>query len=178
MESNHSIYPNRQKCLDILAEIKCPEQVITHILVVTEIALKIARYFPKADPQLIEAGALLHDIGRVKTHGILHAVEGTKIAKQYGLPDKVISIIERHIAAGIPQKDALELGLPPKDYTPITIEERIVAHADNLVDGYKRCKIARSEEILLNKGLSEVAKRVKELHEALSSEAGIDIDDV
>jgi hypothetical protein len=60
----------------------------------------------------------------------------------------------------------------------MTIEEKIVAHADNLVEHRKRCTISRSVEILRQKGLPEVAERVRQLHIELSNEAGIDIDEI
>ncbi len=171
-------YPTREECLKILKELDCPEKVIKHILIVTDLALTIAKRFPEADPELVEAGALLHDIGRSKTHDVNHAVEGRKLARELRLPTEIINIIERHITAGIKPAEALSLGLPVKDYTPQTLEERIVAHADNLVEDNKRCSIKRSIQILQEKGLSEVARRVKKLHEDLSREAGIDLDEV
>lgn len=171
-------YPTRDECLKILKDSSCSEEVIQHILVVTELVLKIAKYFPKANLKLLEAGALLHDLGRSKTHNVDHAVEGSRLARELALPEELINIIERHITAGIKEDDAIELGLPAKDYTPMTIEEKIVAHADNLVENNKRCSISRSVEILTQKGLPEVAERVRQLHIELSNEAGIDIDEI
>jgi uncharacterized protein (TIGR00295 family) len=176
MTQNTYDYPNREECLGLLRDANCPEHVIDHILVVTELALLIAERFPDCDKSLVEAGALLHDIGRSRTHGLTHAVEGAKIVRELGLPDELVNIIERHICAGIPVEDSVGLGLPEKDYTPRTIEERIVAHADNLFEGKKRCKISRSVEILQNQGLPVVAERVRLLHENLSKAAGIDLD--
>lgn len=97
----------------------------------------IAANFKNADKDLIKKGALLHDIGRSKTHGISHAVEGAKIVKQYGYPEEVQNIVERHIGAGITEEESVKLGLPKKSYIPQTIEEKIVAHADNLLSGTK-----------------------------------------
>ncbi len=59
---------------------------------------------------------MLHDIGRSKTHGISHAVEGAKIVKQYGYPEEVQNIVERHIGAGITEEESVKLGLP-KNHT-------------------------------------------------------------
>ena len=171
-------YPAHDECLKILKDSGCSDKVIQHILVVTELALKIAKYFPRVNFELLEAGALLHDLGRSKTHNVDHAVEGSRIARELVLPEELINIIERHISAGIKEDDAIELGLPAKDYTPMTLEEKIVAHADNLVENNKRCTIARSVEILTEKGLPEVAERVRQLHIELSIEAGIDIDGI
>jgi uncharacterized protein len=81
------------------------------------------------------AGALLHDIGRSVTHDVTHAIVGARIAERLGLPRAIIDIIERHIGAGLTTTDALELGLPPKDYIPLTREEKLVSYADSLISG-------------------------------------------
>ena len=182
MDQKKNRYPTRDECLKILRSVGCPEQVIDHVLVVTELALLISNRVivigKKVDLELIEAGGLLHDIGRARTHGVTHAVEGSKLAQQLGLPKEIVNIIERHIGAGILKEDAKALGLPIKDYTPRTLEERIISHADNLVEHNKRVKVQRSIEILRVKGLPEVAERIRQLHVALSTEAKIDIDEL
>lgn len=87
------------------------------------------------DLDLIENGALLHDIGRIKTHTIKHAVVGAEILENLNFPSEIVNITIKHIGAGIPQDEAKILGLPPGDYMPRTLEEKIVAHADNLING-------------------------------------------
>lgn len=123
--------------LKILKQEETPENVIEHSKAVYKKAMVIAANFKNADKDLIKKGALLHDIGRSKTHGISHAVEGAKIVKQYGYPEEVQNIVERHIGAGITEEESVKLGLPKKPYIPQTIEEKIVAHADNLLSGTK-----------------------------------------
>lgn len=123
--------------LKILKQEETPENVIEHSKAVYKKAMVIAVNFKNADKDLIKKGALLHDIGRSKTHGISHAVEGAKIVKQYGYPEEVQNIVERHIGAGITEEESVKLGLPKKSYIPQTIEEKIVAHADNLLSGTK-----------------------------------------
>lgn len=118
-----------------------PENVIDHCKAVYEKAMKIAANFDNVDEDLIRKGALLHDIGRSKTHGITHAIEGVKIAEKYGYDKDVLNIIERHIGAGITEEEAEKLGLPKKSYVPQTLEEKIVAHADNLVSGSREVDI-------------------------------------
>ena len=58
-----------------------------------------------------------------------------------GFDERLALIAERHIGAGITKEEAIELGLPPKDYLPVTLEEKIVAHADNLIFGTERVEI-------------------------------------
>ena len=118
-----------------------PENVIEHCKAVCRKAMEIAANFDNADTDLIRKGALLHDIGRSRTHGITHAIEGVEIARKYGYPDEVLNIIERHIGAGITPEEAEKLGLPKKSYVPQTLEEKIVAHADNLISGTKEVDI-------------------------------------
>ena len=127
--------------IELLKKEKTPENVIEHSKAVYNKAMKIASNFNQADLDLIRKGALLHDIGRSKTHGITHAIVGAEIARSYGYSQDVLNIIERHIGAGITESEAVKLGLPAKSYVPQTLEEKIVAHADNLISG--------SEEVTL-----------------------------
>ncbi len=136
---------NETDAIDLLRKSGCSPGVIEHCKVVAaharEIALNIKRRSiikgvkVKIDIDLVYTGGLLHDIGRSRTHGIFHAVEGARIALENRLDERIVNIIERHIGAGIPEDEAVALGLPAKDYMPLTLEEKIVAHADNLVSG-------------------------------------------
>ena len=127
--------------IELLEKENTPENVIEHCKAVCRKAMKIAANFNDADRDLIRQGALLHDIGRSRTHGITHALEGVEIAQKYGYPVEVLNIIERHIGAGITPEEAQRLGLPKKSYVPQTIEEKIVAHADNLISGTREVDI-------------------------------------
>lgn len=121
--------------IELLKKVGCPEWVINHSIAVYKKALEIAKYYPEANQELIRKGALLHDIGRSKSNDINHAYIGGKIAKELGYSQEVINIIERHIGTGISKEDAEKIGIPIKDYTPQTLEEKIVSHADNLLNG-------------------------------------------
>jgi len=135
----------------------CSPGVIEHCRAVAEYAKKIALAISEnakrkghpvnIDIDAVFLGALLHDIGRSKTHGLNHAVTGARIAMDNSLDNKIVKIIERHIGAGIPKEEAIRLGLPEKDYLPVTIEEKIVAHADNLISGNK---IGTMDELISN----------------------------
>ena len=127
--------------IEILKKEKTPQNVIDHSIAVYNKALEIAKNFPNADLDLIKKGALLHDIGRSKTHSITHAVEGREIACRYGYDENVLNIIERHIGAGITKEEAKKLGLFEKSYVPEALEEKIVAHADNLISGTKEVDV-------------------------------------
>ena len=169
---------NRDVCLEILRNAGCNSEVIQHSVAVADLALEICdtRWKDLADHELIEAGALLHDIGRSRTQGIHHAVVGAAIGRELGLDPRLVLIIERHIGAGITQDEAEALGLPAKDYLPETIEEKIVAHADNLVDGTDRItfdeRIRQVEEKLT---ASHVNRMIKLHNEVCGREPDIAI---
>lgn len=171
----------KYNCLKILEREGCSKAVIEHCMKVKKLALEIARRLEKngikIDMEAIEMGALLHDVGRSKTHGIMHIIEGIKIARKYGLPEKVVSIIKRHAGAGIDEDEAVKLGLPRDDYTPRTIEEMVVAHADNLV-GYKYRMLEDAIREFKRKAGKKAVLKLKELHKKLSNLAGIDIDKI
>jgi len=127
--------------IEILKKEKTPPNVIDHSVAVCKKAFEIAQNFPQANLELIEKGALLHDIGRSRTHGIRHAIVGVEIAREYGYSEDVLNIIERHIGAGITKEEAKNLGLFEKSYVPQSLEEKIVAHADNLISGTKEVNV-------------------------------------
>ena len=127
--------------IELLEKENTPKDVIDHSIAVYKKAMEIAANFDDVDEDLIRKGALLHDIGRSRTHGMTHAIEGVEIAREYGYDEDVLNIIERHIGAGITEKEAEKLGLPVKSYLPETLEEKIVAHADNLISGSEEVDI-------------------------------------
>jgi uncharacterized protein len=65
-------------------------------------------------------------------------VAGVEIARSLGFSSALVNIIERHIGAGITTSEAVRLGLPKKDYLPLTPEEKIVSYADNLISGVRK----------------------------------------
>jgi uncharacterized protein len=154
--------------INILKEEGCPKCVINHSIAVCKKAVKLSENFD-VDIQLVKQGSLLHDIGRSRTNGIEHGIVGSEIAINHGFDDKIAKIIERHIGAGITKKEAKSLGLPELDYTPITLEEKIVAHSDNLLNG----SIEVGLEFIINKwknrmdNYQEPVERIKKLHEEL-----------
>jgi uncharacterized protein (TIGR00295 family) len=165
---------SQSKCLELLKESGCSDEVIKHSIAVRDVAIRIAQK-AKADIDLVEAGALLHDIGRSNTHGIFHAVKGASIAKKLHLPKSIIRIIERHIGAGLTSNEAKKLHLPFKNYLPETLEEKIVCHADNLINNCSRQKIEDEIEKALTDGNKEYAIRLVKLHKELSDICGIDL---
>jgi uncharacterized protein len=168
--------PSREQALQLLRENQCSEKVINHCKAVTELALETACILKekglKVDSELVEAGALLHDIGRSKTHTVHHAVVGAEIAKSAGLPDSVVSIIKRHVGGGITASEAEKLGWSKDVYVPITLEEKIVSYADKLIENSKRTPIDVTIEKLSGELKCEAAERVRKLYEEITGLIG------
>lgn len=139
----------RQDALRLVREAGCSEKVVQHLLAVERVSLSIARKIRarghNIDLGLVSLGALLHDIGRAKTHGIAHGVVGGKILRRLGLED-FAPFAERHIGAGIPASEAKKLGLPARDFVPQTLEEKVVAYADKFVMRSRRTSYKRVME--------------------------------
>ncbi|MEM1588437.1 MAG: TIGR00295 family protein [Candidatus Bathyarchaeia archaeon] len=152
------------EALKLLEKAGCSNLVIEHCIAVSKIAVEIAesclRKGKKLDLNVIKIGALLHDIGRAFTHDVKHGVMGAALAKAMNLPTSIIRIIETHIGAGIPAEEAEELGLPKKDYIPLTIEEKIVCYADKLTKGNTRINFSQA--------LTELAEALGRTHPALT----------
>lgn len=169
--------PTGEECIKILEKVGCPDPVIRHCKAVYEVAVKIAER-TSANMDLVKAGALLHDIGRSKSNGIFHGVHGAKIAQRLDLPSELILIIERHIGAGLTKDVASSLGLPRKEYIPETLEEKIVCHADNLIDNCKRQPIEFEVQRALSEGKKQYAIQLVKLHKELSDLCGIDLNNI
>lgn len=171
----------RYDCRAILSRVGCDPLVIAHSEKVRDLAMEMARRIQRngtaVDMEAVEAGALLHDVGRAQTHDIMHIVEGERIAKQYGIPENIQRIIRNHAGAGIEREEAQKLGLPDGEYVPRTVEEMIVAHADNLT-GIRHRNLSEAYALFRRKAGKRAAERVKALHEHLSILAGVDIDDI
>ena len=60
-------------------------------------------------------------------------------SSKVNLLEKIIN--NGSVEAGITREEAVKLGLPEKSYLPQTLEEKIVAHADNLVSGSEEVDI-------------------------------------
>ncbi len=172
------VLPSAQMALNLLSESGCSRKVIKHCKAVSEVAVQIARSCQrkglKVDVKLVQVGALLHDIGRSKTHDVNHVIRGSEIARSLDLPESLVSIIECHAGGGIAIGEAKGLGWPVGRYIPQTLDEKIVTYADKLVEGMRRVPIQRTIT-KLSKELGEThpsIRRVKMLHEEFLSLIG------
>jgi len=125
-----------------------------HVSIVVKDALKLAE-MKKADKEIVEMAALMHDLGR--THGLKpgheneHHIRSAKMAEKIlndlNCPEdkanKVIGCILSHRGA----KD---------DYPPKTLEERIVANADAMA--HFDCFLDLFSQFVSMVGLEEAVK--------------------
>lgn len=118
--------------------------LLHHSQQVTNRALAICKAHPElgADEALIYRGAMLHDIGIFLTdapaihchgtaHYLYHGILGARLMRKEGMED-VARICERHTGTGLTSEVLSRRGLtlPPGDYQPHSLEEKIVCYAD------------------------------------------------
>jgi uncharacterized protein len=125
----------------ILKEAGCSRRVIAHGHAVRDLSLAYAGDSGIFDRNLVNSGALLHDIGRGVTHSLHHAQAGAEYCRKAGLPPEVARIVECHTGAGLTSDECTLLGLLPIDCMPQTGEEKLVANADNLMKGHTEVSI-------------------------------------
>ena len=168
--------PSDHECVQYLLDEGCKMRVVIHCCTVRAVAEEIASRIDFVDRDLVVAGAILHDIGRAVDHSIMHAYIGSGMVSNLGLPKELVDIVRKHTGAGLDEVDVVELGLPPADYMPKTLEEKIVAHADNLVSDNRVVTHEHSVNKLMAKGAFRGAERIELLHMELSDLYGEDLD--
>jgi len=142
--TQEEIYKLHQKYAEGEKQKELLDLVWGHSLIVRDIALKLAdnliKREIKIDKNLVEVGALVHDIGCYdyykKVDGvpyILHGIRGYEILKNEGFSEEVARIATVHLGVGITKENVIASNLPleAKDYMPITLEEELVAYSDN-----------------------------------------------
>jgi|TARA_B100001971_G_C18252828_1_gene579661 uncharacterized protein (TIGR00295 family) len=153
---------------------KAYKKVLAHSKAVQKNAIKIAKGIPNINMDFIKIASLLHDIGRFiyppGKNSIKHGIAGSKILRKEGL-NRCAKTAERHIGVGIRIQDIKrqKLKLPLKDYTPKTREEKIIAHADNLIFGSKVGTLKMVIERYKNEMGEGYVKRIKQLADEIKS---------
>lgn len=118
--------------------------VLTHCRIVRDIAVQlIDDNHLDLDRELVETGALLHDVGvyplfeasgllRKDVHYITHGVEGERILKEEGMPEIIWRFAAHHTGVGLTKQDVVDqkLPLPIEDYLAKTDEELLIMYAD------------------------------------------------
>ncbi len=168
-------YLSDRDCTKILEEAGCDKQIIDHTRAVAKIAVRMAKLCD-ADVDLVRTAALLHDIGRLKTHGPQHGYEGGEILRALCFPEKIVSVVERHVGGGLDLREAVNLGMPERDFVPNTLEEKIVCIADKLIEDDRKVPIDREVQKLKDKRLDEAASRLQKLYEEMEERCGLDLE--
>lgn len=164
--------PDGSQAFDIL---------IAHSQAVKDLALLIARKNPqlKIDTDLLQAAAMLHDIGIVRTHApdigcfgkhpyICHGFLGNEILNKEGLTT-LAPFCERHTGTGISRQEIIEnkLPLPHRDMLPLSTEELLLCYADKFFSksGKNLSKAKKLKDIYknLSKYGADKARRFDEL---------------
>ena len=118
--------------------------LMLHSRQVADLALDIAkRKNLPLPPEQIEAAAMLHDIGIIRTNApailclgpepyIRHGIIGAEMLRADGAPEWTARVAERHTGSGLTAIDIREQGLPlpPQDFLPETLLEKIICYAD------------------------------------------------
>ena len=121
--------------IQLLRDTGVSEDDISHCRKVAEKTLDMAwRTGADLDMELVGRGALFHDLGKAKTHGVEHGRIGAELGRKLELPPAITDIMEKHIRGGLTPDEAKGLSLPVKDYALKSLEERIATYADRLVD--------------------------------------------
>lgn len=175
--------PSRRQAWERLAAAAPPAWVLDHCRCVEALAVAMAQRAQArelvVDADLVARGALLHDIGRSKSQGVDHAHLGAGMLRAPPrMPEALARIVETHTGAGLTAQEAAAAGLPPLDYIPRTLEQRIVAHADNLYSGDKRLRLDQVLAKYQAKGLTDAAARIQALHEELGRLLDTDLEDL
>jgi len=142
----------RSEALGLLRSSGADGELVGHGEAVAGVAHRIGRNaqrdHPGLDLRLIELGALLHDVGRTRTHEIDHAAVGGQLVRSArrlivddDFRERLARVVEVHTGTGLSEERVRELNqerglrIPVRDYKPESLEETIVALADELTAG-------------------------------------------
>jgi len=118
--------------------------VWNHSLVVRDIVQQLGNNLIKnkikVDLELVETGALIHDIGCYDFYNkvndmpyVKHGIRGYEILKSEGFDEEIARMAMIHLGVGITKENVIDSNLPFEkiDYIPITLEEELLAYSDN-----------------------------------------------
>jgi uncharacterized protein (TIGR00295 family) len=170
------VIPDESQSLGIHKKYGSNQILLGHCRTVAMVAEIVASEFNRkgisVDLKAIRAAALLHDIGRNRTHAVQHGYVGAEIVEREGVDRKVGEIIRKHVGAGISREEAQSLGFPEGDFVPRTLEEKIVCFADKMVDADSVRPFEKEVERFRRKGHD--VPRLEKLKSDISSELGED----
>jgi len=122
------LIPSRTECMELLGQFDMPQHIRRHSLLVAEVALLLAARLNQnssgLDLRLIEAAALLHDVGKVSSlkTGENHAVLGAQMIQGIVAP-AVARIVEEHISL-----DSSQVAGPVTESLIVNYSDKRVRH--------------------------------------------------
>lgn len=134
--------------------------LVRHSRQVADMCLEVCERHPElgVDREFVEEAAMLHDIGIrwCNAPGIfcmgeepylLHGLIGGRLLREEGMV-RHARVCERHTGAGITRRQIEErqLPLPPDDYLPETLEEKLVCYADKFFSKSRPERVLTAEE--------------------------------
>ena len=132
--------------------------LMVHSQSVTARALRIVDAHPelRLDRRFVEEAAMLHDIGIFRCHApsiachgtepyICHGRIGAELLRAEGC-ERHARVCERHTGAGLTTREIVAQGLPlpPMDFLPETMEEKLICYADKF---YSKSNLAREKTL-------------------------------
>jgi len=170
------VIPDEGQALELHRKFGSNEVLLEHCRTVAAVANILAGEFEirgkKVDAKVVNAGALLHDVGRNRTQTVRHGLTGAEMIEGEGVDEVVVRIVRKHIGAGISSEEARSLAFPDFDYIPRTVEERIVCFADKMVDSTRIRPFGAEVQRFERKGHD--VKRLLALKKSLEDELGED----
>jgi uncharacterized protein (TIGR00295 family) len=168
--------PNAQRALALHRKYRSNERTVAHCQACARISKLLAETAAgrgnMVNQEAVEAGALLHDIGRSQTQLVNHGYVGAQILEKEGVDGIVVEMVRRHVGAGISAEEAAGLGFPPGDYIPRTLEEKIVCFSDKLLDGDKARPFEEEVKRFVKKGHD--VHRLRKLKQDVDTAVGQD----
>ena len=168
--------PNAQQALALHKKYRSKERTVAHCQACARISKLLAEAAAArgnmVNQEAVEAGALLHDIGRSQSQLVNHGCVGAQILEKEGVDGIVVEIVRRHVGAGISAEEAAALGFPPGDYIPKTLEQKVVCFADKMLDGDKARPFEEEVKRFVKKGHD--VQRLRKLKEDVDAAVGTD----
>jgi uncharacterized protein (TIGR00295 family) len=131
------VIPDERQALSLHEKYGSNEQIVEHCKTVARASMVLSEALAArgkaVDKRAVLAGALLHDIGRTRTHEVGHGHVGASMLEKEGVDVVVVEIVRRHVGAGISPEEAVALGFPKGDYIPRTLEQMVVCFSDKMV---------------------------------------------
>jgi uncharacterized protein len=178
------------RALELLHQYGAGRQWASHCTAVSEVAHFCGKVFiqkREIDIEFMRTAGLLHDIGRYETHDpVLHGIAGYNLMKDLGYPREAF-VCASHILYGLARSDAIKYGLPPQDFIPISLEEKLIPLIDYLIEFDQPTTLAKRFSSLRDRcaantffieNLANAEKTAMDVMQYINSEFGVSIEDL